>query len=62
MTPRPLGINCLGETKDLPLRNHFGNRSKDKKKEIEKEKEGRKSPSFSLRFGLRSPTFPDVSH
>jgi hypothetical protein len=51
MTPRTLAFNRLGGTKDLPLRNHFS-KSKDK------QAGGLKSPTFSSRFALRSPTFP----
>lgn len=53
MTPRTLAFNRLGGTKDLPLRNHFHPSAKAKDKD-----NGPKSPSFSSRFALRSPTFP----
>lgn len=52
MTPRTLAFNRLGGTKDLPLRNHFG-KAKDKDGGA-----APKSPIFSSRFALRSPTFP----
>ena len=52
MTPRTLAFNRLGGTKDLPLRNHFG-KAKDKDGGA-----APKSPKFSSRFALRSPTFP----
>jgi hypothetical protein len=54
MTPRTLAFNRLGGTKDLPLRNHF-TRSKDKEASTTS---APKSPNFSTRFALRSPTFP----
>jgi hypothetical protein len=55
-TPRTLAFNRLGGTKDLPLRNHFNFGSKGK--ENGGSGSGPKSPTFSSRFGLRSPTFP----
>lgn len=51
MTPRTLAFNRLGGTKDLPLHNHFS-KTKDK------QAGALKSPNFSSRFALRSPTFP----
>lgn len=53
MTPRTLAFNRLGGTKDLPLRNHFS-KGKDKAGAGS----APKSPNFSSRFALRSPTFP----
>lgn len=59
-TPRTLAFNRLGGTKDLPLRNHFhsSNQASSSIDANPTSASAPKSPNFSTRFALRSPTFP----
>lgn len=58
MTPRTLAFNRLGGTKDLPLRHNLPPNVNIPSSSAGAAPSAPKSPNFSTRFALRSPTFP----